>query len=60
MARRMLDSAIVEMNKDNPEQFQPNRLLVAIAEMFMDPGNYESVAYRTIKNSFAKLLYIIL
>jgi hypothetical protein len=34
MGRRMLDSAILEMNKDNPEQFQPNRLLVAIAEMY--------------------------
>lgn len=56
MARRMLDSAIVEMNKDNPEQFQPNRLLVAIAEMYMDPEKNETVAYKTIKNSFAKYL----
>jgi hypothetical protein len=54
MASRMLDSAILEMNKDNPEQFQPNRLLVAIAKMFMDPGKNETSAYRTIKNSFAK------
>jgi hypothetical protein len=54
MARRMLDSAIVEMNKDNPEVFQPNRLLVAIAEMYMDPEKNESIAYKTIKNSFAK------
>jgi hypothetical protein len=54
ITRRMLDSAIVEMNKDNPEVFQPNRLLVAIARMFMDPGKNETTAYRTIKNSFAK------
>ena len=56
MARRMLDSAIVEMNKDNPEVFQPNRLLVAIAQMFMDPEKNENLSYRTIKNSFAKYL----
>ena len=46
--------AILEMNKDNPEQFQPNRLLVAIAKMYMDPEKNEASAYRTIKNSFAK------
>jgi len=56
MAKRMLDSAIVEMNKNNPEEFQPNRLLVAIAQMYMDPEKNESVAYRTIKNSFAKFI----
>ena len=56
MARRMLDSALVEMNKDNPEVFQPNRLLVGIAQMFMNPKKNESVAYRTIKNSFAKYI----
>ena len=56
MARRMLDSAMLEMNKDNPEVFQPNRLLVAIAQMFMDPGKNETSAYRTIKNSFAKYI----
>ncbi len=54
MAKRMLDSAITEMNKDNPEVFQPNRLLVAIAQMYMDPEKNETIAYRTIKNSFAK------
>jgi hypothetical protein len=57
MARRMLDSAILEMNKDNPEQFQPNRLLVSIAKMFMDPEKNETSAYRTIKNApFVKYL----
>ena len=56
MARQMLDSAIVEMNKDNPEFFQPDLLLVAIAQMFLDPGKNETIAYRTIKNSFAKYI----
>ena len=56
MATRMLDSALVEMNKDNPDFFQANRLLVAIAKMFMHPGKNETSAYRTIKNSFAKYI----
>ena len=54
MATRMLDSALVEMNKDNPDFFQPNRPLVAIAKMFVNPGKNETSAYRTIKNSFNK------
>jgi hypothetical protein len=56
MSRRMLDSAMKEMNKDNPEVFQPNRLLVAIAQMYMDPEKNEISAYQTIKNSFAKYI----
>ena len=56
MARQILDSAIVEMKKDNPEFFQPDLLLVAIAQMFLDPGKNETIAYRTIKNSFAKYI----
>ena len=50
----MLDSALVEMNKDNADFFQANRLLVAIAKMFVNPGKNETSAYRTIKNSFGK------
>ena len=56
MATQMLDSALVEMNKDNPDFFQANRLLVAIAKMFMNPGKNETSAYLTIKNSFAKYI----
>lgn len=54
-ARRLLDSARVEMLRlDNPALVQPNRHQVAMALMYLDPGNNEEEAYRIIKNSFNK------
>jgi hypothetical protein len=47
------------MNRlDNPALFQPNRLQVAIALMYIDPEKNSDEAYRTIKNSFNKFAAI--
>jgi hypothetical protein len=55
IARQLLDSAIVEMNKlDNTADFQPNRHNIAIALMYADPESNIDEAYRTVKNSFVK------
>lgn len=54
-AARLLDSALVEMNRiENPATFQPNRMNVAIALMYLDPIKNKEKAYRTIKNSPVK------
>ena len=51
-AQRLLDSALVEMNRlDNPAVFQPNRLQIAMALMYQDPDKNSKEAYRVIKNS---------
>lgn len=55
VARRLLDSAQVEMNRlQNISDFQPNRHNVAIALMYSNPTENADAAYRTIKNSFNK------
>jgi energy-coupling factor transporter ATP-binding protein EcfA2 len=55
VARRLLDSAQAEMNRlQNISDFQPNRHNVAIALMYINPGEKAGEAYRTIKNSFNK------
>jgi len=55
LARRLLDSARVEMNRlDNLAVFQPNRHQVAMALMYIDPEKNSAEAYSVIKNSFGK------
>jgi hypothetical protein len=55
VAELLLDSARAEMNRiKNPSEPQPNRLQVAMALMYLNPGKNATEAYRIIKNSFGK------
>ena len=55
VAQQLLDSARIEINRiENPGAFQPNRIQVGIALMYIDPDKNLKEANRTIKNIFDK------
>lgn len=52
VAVQLIDSARTEMLRlDNPSVFQPNRLILATALMYQNPGDNREGAYEIIKNS---------
>ena len=55
IAIKLIDSAKAEMNHiDNPAVFQPNKILIAIAQEYLAKPDSEQESYRLIKNVVAK------